>query len=275
MYKSRIGCNMDEDRLSMETYEGEPLPDRVLDVVAPSDQWVENDPRNVVTYTELGDELLYRVEVPDGDGVKTVLSNDWGDTSSPDRFEWVGRDPADGCYTLDGYAQRIHHDCMREHVTRAIAITPAGEKLTLNSRSGVLWLDRFHGLDLSDDDVDELLRFMESKSDLAGHGEPDTPSGWGNVADGWHSGMEKSSYSEKINSITRGEAHKSLGWSFPVVVKFGDTNNCCTTSVSVYAPEMHISTVVDALKKSHGVGYRGLKEGRAGSSSTGVGSRSN
>lgn len=64
------------------------------------------------------------------------------------------------------------------------------------------------------------------------HELPDDPA-WKQVSDGWHSSMEPSPISEKINALTSGEA----GVYGPVLVKIGQTNNICTVLPTVYAPE--------------------------------------
>lgn len=64
------------------------------------------------------------------------------------------------------------------------------------------------------------------------HELPDDPE-WRQVSDGWHSSMEKSPISEKINALTSGDA----GVYGPVLVKIGQTRNVCTVLPTVYAPK--------------------------------------
>lgn len=56
---------------------------------------------------------------------------------------------------------------------------------------------------------------------------------WRQIGTGWHSSMERSEVSERINKITRGD----VGIYGPVLVKFGQTRNVCSQSLTVYAPE--------------------------------------
>jgi hypothetical protein len=69
------------------------------------------------------------------------------------------------------------------------------------------WLDRFHYL-------------------------PDG-SEWEQIRAGWHSSLEKSDVSDRINALTSGD----VGIYGPVLVKFGQTRNVCSTSLTVWAPE--------------------------------------
>lgn len=93
-------------------------------------------------------------------------------------------------------------------------------------------------------------------------GVPDDAAEWTQVRTGWHSSLESSEVSDRINALTRGD----VGIYGPVIVKFGETNNVCSIAVSVYAPEG--LTYYD--KEAHGL--RPFREYLEGAKSTPAGS---
>lgn len=64
-------------------------------------------------------------------------------------------------------------------------------------------------------------------------GVPDDATEWVQIDAGWHSSMERSDVSDRINQITRGER----GFYGPVLVKFSETNNVCSVGLTVWAAE--------------------------------------
>ena len=82
---------------------------------------------------------------------------------------------------------------------------------------------------------------------------PDEAGGFTNVSSGWHSSMEKSDLSERINDLTDGRM------PFPVVVVFGRTSNVCSMGIDVYAPEEHSDRVEDYLDVRAAPGHAGVR----------------
>lgn len=240
-----------------ETSDGEPLPDRVREQVAPAAEWPDEAmvaPDRVGRPVIAGNTKLYHVV--DRDGVEVFMDESGHTYGQADRFEPLGASIHSCEYALDPRLTHVHPDTKMEHVVKVIIATPRGV-FRHYSRSGVAWSYLYavrDGLD-PDDLTDDMLALAESLADAPSEYKPDRPSSWEKLTDSaWHSSMESSSFAEKVNDITRGDAHAKLDWSFPVVVRFGDTRNVCSQPFSIYAPTMHANAVVDAFVGSYGIG---------------------
>lgn len=159
----------------------------------------------------------------DEDGVAYI--NPRGDVSHPSYYDWVD---GDTMVALDPDADdapvMIHSDMMYEH-TDPITIASHEGVFKFASRGGVAW-ERY-----SDDNPPswawELAEAHYRGSSL--------PGDWQKVTSGWHSSMERSALSEKINQITRGEFHADAPWDIPpVMVSFSGTGNVCSIGLSLY-----------------------------------------
>ena len=71
---------------------------------------------------------------------------------------------------------------------------------------------------------------------------------------GWHSSMEGSDLSERINSLTKGD----LNLGYPVAVVFSRTSNVCSIGLDVYAPEDKVEEIKKLLDETPAPKYAGF-----------------
>lgn len=257
--------------IQYQTVDGDSIPSRVRDQLAPPDDWGDWDPMCIGRPVGSDGTELYDVQVPDGDGTKRVFMGERGHIYGEyDHYREVHAEPSGHHpYALNPEITHVAGDVMREHITKVCLTTPTGV-LKHCSRGGVAWLDGFY-LDngLRWDDIDpELFELVESLADADDEHLPDRPGGWEKLTNfAWHSTHRSSSRSERINDMTSGRAHQQFGWSFPTIVRFGDTRNCCSQPYRIYAPSMHADAVIEALEGTWSVGDGSLKK-RHGSATT-------
>ena len=71
---------------------------------------------------------------------------------------------------------------------------------------------------------------------------------------GWHSSMEGSELSDKINALTREE----IDLGYPIAIVFSRTSNVCAIGLDVYAPEDKVDEVQALLDAAPAPGYAGF-----------------
>lgn len=152
---------------------------------------------------------------PDGE----TLIDEWGGEYPREYFDEVLGSPASRPYSYRDDVDIVHHDHWADHVT--VVTVRDGRKLTHESRSGIF---RARG-----DYSDEMLAVAEDLAD----GGPSREHAYSKVKAGWHSSMERSEQSDRINEIRNG----ALG--IPVAVRLGSTRNVCSVAIGIYAPEEH------------------------------------
>lgn len=153
-----------------------------------------------------------------------------------------------------------------EHADSMVVIVN-GEKAHYIYKDGILMdLAGATGDGTPFDDLDDKTREIATaiisgtywqKSDAwRGHSQPPTKAdGWVLALDGWHSSMESSDLSEKINDISSGR----LPLDYPVILVFGATSNVCSIGLSVYVPRENQNAIEDLLKEvSATPGYAGF-----------------
>lgn len=233
------------DYAGVGTADGEPVPLAVVEEMANPTEWDRLDPTRIRVVREPGDMKNWHIEVPDDDGgTKEAYADKHGYVYDDWAFRWVGHDRGECEYTYRDDIDVIHTDFMADHVDTVSVVTPDG-KFSLESRSGVMWPGNPYETPNELWDDDEVWQLAEALSDGVG---VDLPNGFTRVSSGWHSSMERSELSDRINQLTSGDVHEVTGWDFPVTVRFGTTNNICSLSIAVYAPEEHVDDVKALLE---------------------------
>lgn len=298
----------------------EQLPADVQDAaVSPDDEpdeWHRVDPTDVPTADcAVCDETLYRVPLADEScwrcGAHTCYVNKWGEIA---HGEHVG-DPAalSGGYNLaleDDDSDASHVMC--GHCSErfgegntVVVVTPDGDKFSVPYEGTVI--RDINGVvdsetppiseapDLVWDAIRELVcggTYVSTDGWRGYHTGPSETDGLSKVSSGWHSSMEQSKLSERINELTSGKFHRDTVevqrvasddlleaaftgegievetvekerdgpvLDFPIAVMFGRTSNVCSIGIDVYAPEDKAEIVKGILDKRAAPGHAGLR----------------
>lgn len=216
------------------TTSGDSVPSDVADVFDPVDEWDSHgiDPDNVPQHTAVFGEL-YKGLV---DGHLKYVS-EWGNDMHVDHFDDVPQYPSaalphgiEDRFTYDEY-DVVHHDHYAEHVTRVIVVTETG-RFSFGSRSGIVWgeyvrSDRDARLD--DETLSLAMSLVDANNDI------ELPESIDTASTGWHSSLERSEQSEKINALSKGDVPPHWGDDvYPYAVVFEDTRNVCSQPISIY-----------------------------------------
>jgi hypothetical protein len=222
-----------------ETNSGDCVPERVRETFDHPDQWDRLDPEHVGVYESLIGPLY--AGIVDG---KRQYVTERGHASQADRYDHVQQLPdaalppsSSGPFAYRQDVDVVHHDHYHEHVTKAIVVTGRHERITLCSRSGILWWQTHRNADTdpreaSDTAVELAVALSDADADLS------RPDDYTDALSGWHSSMEPSQQSDLINDLAAGRVPpEELDTTdpFPYAVKYGDTNNVCSQPVSIYA----------------------------------------
>lgn len=254
---SYLGWALEEWELSPEeapdyalvnAVDGDPLPAKVIKAMDNPVEWEVSwlSPENVGVMYEPGDIKLWYIVV---DGEEAYVDKS-GYVYDADYFDYVGDSPEDMHYTYRDDIDVIHHDFTMDHVTTVAVADGEHEKFILESRSGVMW-ERDPYAEYAGD-----LHFALAEA-LSDGVDRDIPDGYVRVKAGWHSSLERSELSDRINALTSGEVHKVMGWDKPVAVKFGTTRNICSMTLGVYAPEEYADDLDEILNKKAAPWYAG------------------
>ncbi|QCC48110.1 hypothetical protein [Halobellus limi] len=198
------------------------IPKRVVEAVENPREWMDRLDEAFSVRDSGGDDVFWLI--PKGKDRFTWI-DDFGHSYYEDAFEFVDGDYlfwADDDDARDPPFELVHRDSMWEYSDNISVVGHAG-KVQYNHLDGVI-SESWHE---STGEYDDLVRAVVSRNldDV----------GYVSVAGGWHSSMERSDLSERINSLTRGEGHENGELDYPVVVKFGKTTNVCSLSISIYA----------------------------------------
>ena len=221
------------------THDGNTVPTDVAEQFDPAAEWDDHyvDADSIPQLTAVFGELYEGVV----DG-RVQFVSEWGNPTPCDHFDFTtklknGELPfkhEEAKLTYGDY-NVVHHDHYAEHVTRVIVVTESGRKV-YGSRSGIVWPE-YHMSDRSANVTDEVLELAMSLVDA--DNEIETPEQFGRSLGGWHSSLEKSEQSEKMNALAKGDVPPHMDDSdiYPYAVVYGDTNNVCTVNASVYGNE--------------------------------------
>lgn len=213
------------------------VPTKVADTFDAAENWGNYDPQNVVVEQSIIGEL-YRGCV----NGKRHLVDTYGDSFSEDHYDNIEqlqnaalpRTNTHRPFTYKNDLTVVHHDHYAEHVTRVIVVTENGRQ-TFGSRSGIVWAEP-HRSDRSAKVTDTVLELAMSLVDA--ENDINTPEQFDTALSGWHSSMEKSEQSEKINALSNGNTPDHFDSSmYPYAVVFGDTRNVCAVNASVYGTD--------------------------------------
>lgn len=233
--------------------DGSPLPYKVVEQLLPPEDWHVRDPANITSgECAICDDTVFMAEADEGchfcgdgsyDGV-----NDWGEPTHVEPVEDPGTarwniDPDDDRWFICGGC----YEGMDYHGSTLVVVMPDGRRWKVTYDGSVVfdhgeynrdyeWLEEGAVYDLVQGIVLGEKRVpvdgWRSYSDGPGSVEVEAWDEFTTIGGGWHSTMEKSEFSERINDLTGGEALPP----FPMAVRFGTTSNVFSMMVDVYAP---------------------------------------
>lgn len=196
--------------------------------------------------------------------------NDWGE---PTHYEHVG-DPMTLYLTVSGDIETMCGGCyenMDHHPDGSISLVePDGSTVKTTYMNGVYYNPREWPPypDVPDEAMELIDEIIQGNRRIRVDGwrsyaaPPGAAGELTKVSSGWHSSMEKSKLSDRINKITQGDLHSGSvpeAWDFPVVVVTTTTSNVCSMGLDVYAPQEHEETVSDYLDVRAQPGHAGVK----------------
>lgn len=280
------------------------LPNRVQEAARDPDDWEMGDPTAIqeATCESCGDGLFW-VELPDDEGESCFICgqhtgpqeshgepvNDWGEPTHAEYIDgdlYAVADPTDerdgggilcgGCYENFDY-----------HPDGTVSVVGSdGTTASVTHMGGIMQL----GYDTEmTDEMREIVEAIVAGTTTvsidawrSSRRSPDEAADLTRVSSGWHSSMERSEQSDRINAITNGEMHHDRyfdlvadgdemvdvimdpdktaaeefetvesdgpGWDFPVAVNITTTSNVCSTGLAVYAPESDADAVREFLE---------------------------
>lgn len=174
--------------------------------------------------------------------------NDWGDVTPDWCYDWISPDRWDfptWIHPEEEITRLRYNESWREHSHTLVYVDGTGEKHTFRYLDDVVdaYPDDTTMSPEDDEFIDNVVPLLQGSRSYridgwrSGHTGPSETTTMSRVKSGWHSSMERSSQSERINEITAGKCHEELDWDFPVAVIFSKTSNVCSIGLDIYAPE--------------------------------------
>lgn len=244
-------ATMDEAVKAQAFEAEEALPLDVIRACADPDHWPSHvDPAAIQTAEcAVCDQTLYRVHIAESDegrdscwvcGSATCFVDEYGEAV---HGEYVGDPAGDGYYDVaeDSSGVMCGHcyESMDHGGSTVVVVTP-DNGVYKSSYQGTV-VDQ-HGLYKAPDYVVEIIHSIAEgtytvpvdgwRSYDEGPGEAD---GLEKIGGGWHSSMDRTDFSDRVNDLTNGD----IPLPFPVAVVFGRTSNVCSVGLDIYAPPEH------------------------------------
>lgn len=235
-----------DDSNEYQTEDGEPVPDNVIAHFAPVHEWAFHDPTriSVVECLLCGDEI-YLGETEEscwfcGSNEYCGVSN-WGEQTHIEHV--IDDGPYFPLASDEGVMCGGCYESFEEYGDTLVIVEPNGDRYKVVYQGGVgfdygefaseyEYLDG-EALELAKGIVDGTRRVRvdgwRSYTDVPDEIEAVE---FEKVGGGWHSTMDRSEFSDRINEITSGEDVPP----FPMAVRFGKTSNLFSINVDVFAP---------------------------------------
>lgn len=238
----------------------EEVPKDVVEVTLNPREWLDRLDRAKVFHDLHGDEVYWVVVKNDAspgyteDGFAFV--DDWGSVYSPEMYAFVDDDYEGYVWTgdEDDAPDIVYRETFRDYANTLAVIMPDTSKWVFDYDRGVVawqWYDENRRN--SEYDVDDVFDIAEPLIQGTYHVSTDAWRGYDTgptataemvrVKSGWHSSMERTDISDRINELVSGKAHEAYGWAFPVVVMYGKTSNIMSIGLDIYAPEDGVDDV--------------------------------
>lgn len=250
------------------TQNGEPIPENVAEHFAPAEEWFHHDPTAIVVEScLLCDDDIYLGETnescPFCGSVEYCGATEWGQT----HVEHVSDGGLYFPITGDGGVLcGACYEFFEEYGDSLIIVMPDGErfKIVYDGNVAMDWGEWFGDYEMLTGPALELAQAIvsgtrrvpvdgwRSYSDVSSEIESDEIS-FAEVGGGWHSTMDRSEFSDRLNEITSGKDVPPM----PMAIRFGKTSNIFSIIVNVFVPSDRCEEAADFLGRATHSGIAG------------------